>query len=101
MASGFERYFQIAPCFRDEDARRDRSPGECYRFDIEMAFVTEELHQLNMPSRYDTLASAVTPGGAQPSGASTRHAVYVSWCIAHKRSELRTVHNCTTGNASR
>ena len=61
MCSGFDRYFQIAPCFRDEDARADRSPGEFYQLDIEMAYATQE-------DVFETLEAVLPPVFAKFSG---------------------------------
>ncbi|WP_342641213.1 aspartate--tRNA ligase [Rhodoligotrophos ferricapiens] len=64
MIAGFDRYFQIAPCFRDEDARADRSPGEFYQLDLEMSFVTQEdVFQAVEPVLRDLFAEF---GGGRP-----------------------------------
>ena len=72
MVAGFDRYFQIAPCFRDEDPRADRLPGEFYQLDLEMSFVTqEEIWETMEPVIQGTFAAfagdkAVTPAGQFP-----------------------------------
>ncbi|RMG14051.1 MAG: aspartate--tRNA ligase [Planctomycetota bacterium] len=66
MASGFDKYFQIAPCFRDEDARADRAPGEFYQLDMEMAYVTQEDVFGVIERMYAALPEKVQVPGASP-----------------------------------
>jgi aspartyl-tRNA synthetase len=82
MVAGFDRYFQIAPCFRDEDARADRSPGEFYQLDFEMSFVTQDdvfaAIEPVLSGVFDEFADgkSVTPAGEYP-------------CIPYKEALLK------------
>ena len=84
MVSGFDRYFQIAPCFRDEDGRADRTPGEFYQLDVEMSFVTQDdvfeaIEKLMVPLFVEFKSE--WPTNAKPDGTFQR--------LAYKESMLR------------
>lgn len=77
MVAGFDRYFQIAPCFRDEDPRADRLPGEFYQLDLEMSFVTqEEVWETMEPVIQGTFAAFAGDKGVTPAGEFPRIPYY-------------------------
>lgn len=85
MAAGFDKYFQIAPCFRDEDARADRSPGEFYQLDFEMSFATQE----DVFRAGEEILSAVFEKFA-PEGASVSKATYPVYSYRQAMLEFGT-----------
>jgi len=85
MAAGFDKYFQIAPCFRDEDARADRSPGEFYQLDFEMSFATQE----DVFRAGEEILSAVFEKFA-PEGAAVSKATYPVYSYRQAMLEFGT-----------
>ena len=101
MTSGFDRYFQIAPCFRDEDARADRSPGEFYQLDMEMAFATQEdvfavLEDVLPPSSPSSAPTTWPP--PPPSAASPTHEAMETY--GSDKPDLRIDLTCRTSPRS-